>query len=104
MRPPHPPSDPVVNCTYSPSQNQPRHSSPRKNSIRQSCQRLIFCIPGRHLFVLRLAFVFLLIALLAAVFGFGSAAGTAASIAQLLFLVFLVLFIVAFILGRRPTV
>lgn len=46
--------------------------------------------------------VFLLIALLAGVLGFGVIAGTAATIAKVLFLVFLILFVVALLRGRKP--
>jgi len=47
------------------------------------------------------AIVFLVIALIAGVLGFGVIAGTAASIAKILFLVFLVLFVVSLVMGRR---
>ena len=47
------------------------------------------------------AVTFLIIALVAAVFGFGGIAGTAAWIAQALFVVFLVLFLISFLMGRR---
>ena len=46
------------------------------------------------------ALMFFLIALVAAVFGFGGLAGTASGIAQLLFFGFLVLAVVALITGR----
>ena len=50
------------------------------------------------------AAVFFIIALIAAVFGFGGIAAGAVSIAKILFFVFLVLAIVALIFGRRvPT-
>jgi uncharacterized membrane protein YtjA (UPF0391 family) len=50
------------------------------------------------------ALLFFIVALVAAVFGFGTLAGTAAGIAKFLFFVFLVLFIVSLIFGglRRP--
>ena len=44
---------------------------------------------------------FLVIALIAAVLGFGGIAGTAMGIAKVLFFVFLVLFIIALLLGLR---
>lgn len=44
---------------------------------------------------------FLVIALIAAVLGFGVLAGTAMSVAKVLFLVFLVMFVLSFIMGRR---
>ena len=49
------------------------------------------------------ALVFLLIAIVAAMFGFGGVAVTSAYIAKILFFVFLVLFLVSLIthLGRR---
>lgn len=49
--------------------------------------------------MLRLALIFLLIALVAALFGFGGIAATSADIAQLLFYVFLAIFFVSLILG-----
>ena len=50
------------------------------------------------------AITFLLIALIAAAFGFGSIAGASAGIAKILFSVFLVLFVASLIFGgiRRP--
>lgn len=53
------------------------------------------------------ALVFFIVAIIAAVFGFGNIAAGAASIAQILFFVFLVLFVLSLIVGlvrgRRPT-
>ncbi|GAC1630641.1 MAG: hypothetical protein NVS9B10_23230 [Nevskia sp.] len=51
--------------------------------------------------MLSYSITFLIIALVAAVLGFGVIAGTAAGIAKILFLVFLLLFIVSIVLGRR---
>ena len=50
------------------------------------------------------ALMFFVVAIIAAVFGFGNIAAGATSIAQILFFVFLVLFIVSLIFGgfRRP--
>jgi uncharacterized membrane protein YtjA (UPF0391 family) len=45
--------------------------------------------------------IFLIIALLAGVLGFGVIAGTAAMIAKILFIIFLVLFIASLLRGRR---
>ncbi|MCB1555241.1 MAG: DUF1328 domain-containing protein [Xanthomonadales bacterium] len=50
------------------------------------------------------AIVFFVIALLAAVFGFGGIAGAATGIAKILFFVFLVLFVISLLVGRRPRV
>jgi len=47
------------------------------------------------------AFVFLAVALIAGLFGFGGIAGAAVGIAQFLFFMFLILFIGALFLGRR---
>ena len=51
------------------------------------------------------AVFFLVIALVAAVFGFGGIAGTAVGIAKLLFFVFLAIFVISLIMGlaRRRT-
>ncbi len=45
------------------------------------------------------AAVFLVIALIAAVFGFGGIAGAAMNIAHVLFYVFLILFVIALVVG-----
>jgi uncharacterized membrane protein YtjA (UPF0391 family) len=45
--------------------------------------------------------IFLVVALVAAVLGFGVIAGTAATIAKILFTIFLILFLVSLITGRR---
>jgi uncharacterized membrane protein YtjA (UPF0391 family) len=47
------------------------------------------------------AITFFIIALVAAVLGFGTLAGTAATIAQVLFVVFLVLVVLSLIFGRK---
>jgi len=54
--------------------------------------------------MLRYAVLFFLIAIAAAVFGFGGIAGASAWIAQVLFVVFLILFVVSLIFGRRGSV
>lgn len=51
--------------------------------------------------MLRYAVVFLVVALLAALFGFTTVAGTAIEGARILFFVFLVLFVLSLIMGRR---
>ncbi len=51
--------------------------------------------------MLNMAITFLVIALIAAVLGFGVLAGTAMEIAKILFFVFIILFIVSMIGGRR---
>jgi len=63
-------------------------------------------IEKRNTIMLNWALTFLIVALIAAIFGFGGIAGTAAWIAQVLFVVFLVLFLVSALTGavRRPPV
>ena len=63
----------------------------REASLRISARK------GRRM--LYYALVFFIIALVAAVFGFGGIAAGAASIAQVLFFIFLVLFIASLIAG-----
>jgi len=48
------------------------------------------------------AITFLVVAIIAALFGFTGIAGTATNIAYLLFIVGLILAIVFFVVGRRP--
>ena len=54
------------------------------------------------------ALVFLIVALVAGLFGFGLIAGTSYTIAKILFFVFLVLFVISLLAGgfrgRRPTI
>ena len=58
--------------------------------------------------MLRWAMTFLIIALIAALLGFGGIAGTASSIAVMLFWVFVVLFalslVVSLVTGKKPSV
>jgi uncharacterized membrane protein YtjA (UPF0391 family) len=56
-------------------------------------------IDFRELRMLHWALVFLVIALVAAVFGFGGIASTAAGMAQILFVIALVLFVVSLLFG-----
>ena len=51
--------------------------------------------------MLNYAILFLIIALISAVLGFGVIAGTAATIAKILFLLFLVLFMASLFMGLR---
>ena len=51
--------------------------------------------------MVRWAIVFFVIALIAAVFGFGGIAGEAAWIGKVLLVVFLILAVVSMVLGRR---
>ncbi len=53
--------------------------------------------------MLGLAALFLIIAIIAAMFGFGVIASSAAGIAQVLFVIFLILFVVSLLFGRRWT-
>jgi uncharacterized membrane protein YtjA (UPF0391 family) len=47
---------------------------------------------------------FLIVALVAALLGFGGIAGAAAGIAKILFVIFLVLFVVSLLFGRRGVI
>ena len=49
------------------------------------------------------ALIFLIIAIIAGVLGFGSLSGTAALIAKVLVAVFLVLFVLSLLRGRKST-
>ena len=51
--------------------------------------------------MLRYAFVFLVVALIAALLGFTTVVGPAIEVARILFFVFLVLFVLSLLLGRR---
>jgi uncharacterized membrane protein YtjA (UPF0391 family) len=64
--------------------------------------------PDRHHYrespMLHYAIIFFVVALIAAVLGFGGIAGAAAGVAKILFFVFLILFVVSLVVGRRPPV
>jgi uncharacterized membrane protein YtjA (UPF0391 family) len=49
------------------------------------------------------AWIFLVVAIIAAVFGFGGIAAASVGIAKILFFVFIVLFIISLLFGRRTT-
>ncbi len=53
--------------------------------------------------MLRWALLFLVVALISALFGFTDVAGTSMVAAKILFFVFLVMFIVSLIMGTRAT-
>jgi uncharacterized membrane protein YtjA (UPF0391 family) len=56
-------------------------------------------VPQRRDEMLHYAIVFLVIALIAALFGFGGIAAGAVSIAKILFFVFVIMAVVAFVIG-----
>jgi|TARA_R100000231_G_scaffold90534_1_gene68395 uncharacterized membrane protein YtjA (UPF0391 family) len=60
---------------------------------------LVVSIIGKDSNMLRLALAFFIVAIIAAVFGFGGIAAGAASIAQILFFLFVVLFLIALVVG-----
>lgn len=52
--------------------------------------------------MLHYTLLFFIIAIIAAVFGFGGIAEGATEIAKILFFVFLIITIISFIMGRKP--
>jgi uncharacterized membrane protein YtjA (UPF0391 family) len=65
---------------------------------------LSFSFPKRREMMLRLAVLFFVVAVIAAVFGFGLVASTTYSIAKILFFIFLLLAVLSLLSGalRRP--
>jgi uncharacterized membrane protein YtjA (UPF0391 family) len=51
--------------------------------------------------MLRWALLFLVVAIIAALFGFGGVAGTSLVAAKVLFFVFLIMFVVSLVMGTR---
>src|SRR5258708_943038 len=78
------------------------HNGAVSNDL-QDWQPICDLIRGRRRRMLYYALVFLVIAFVAAIFGFGGIAATSASIAKILFFLFLVMFLVSLVmhLGRR---
>jgi len=56
---------------------------------------------GVEVAMLHYAWVFLVLAIIAAIFGFGGIAVAAAGIAKILFFIFLALFLIGLLTGRR---
>lgn len=79
-------------------ENVNEHGSPRLYKRRQC---VLVHPSNEETPMLHYAIVFLVIALIAAVLGFGGLAGSAIGIAKILFFVFLVLFVISLIMGRR---
>jgi uncharacterized membrane protein YtjA (UPF0391 family) len=76
----------------------------RRCFMRARGHRLARCAAVEEL-MLYWAVVFLIVAIIAGVFGFGGIASTAAGIAQVLFFIFVVVFVITLITGlmrRRP--
>lgn len=71
-------------------------TTPRLRTVRELRES-----PDPNTSMLYYTLIFLLVAIVAGVLGFGVIAGTAAGIAKVLFVIFLVLTIVAFARGRR---
>ena len=63
--------------------------------------KVIFYTDRRN-FMLHYTVTFLIIAIVAAVFGFGGIASGATEIAKILFFVFLAITVVSFLMGRKP--
>lgn len=53
--------------------------------------------------MLHYTIVFLVVAIIASLLGFGFLAGTAATIAKVCFFIFLVLFIISLLSGKKPS-
>ena len=51
--------------------------------------------------MLNYAWIFLVIAIIAAIFGFGGIAAASAGIAKVLFYIFLAIFVISLLVGRR---
>jgi uncharacterized membrane protein YtjA (UPF0391 family) len=83
-------------CTTSRS----RHVAPASDGGRRSAHRPLNEDPA----MLSYAIMFLIIALISGVLGFGVVAGTAAWIAKVCFVVFLILFLVSLFTNRRVEV
>lgn len=55
----------------------------------------------KHKFMLRWTIIFIVLAIVAAIFGFSGIAESAAGIAKILFFIFIVLFIISIITGKK---
>ncbi len=84
-----------------PARQEVVRRSPQAKAVPFGCQMNLN--QREVIFMLRLAVVFLVIALIAALFNFIGVAGTAIEIAKILFFVFIVLAILSFLVGGFRT-
>jgi uncharacterized membrane protein YtjA (UPF0391 family) len=71
------------------------------NPFSQSTGRAIAILLSGGFPMLHYAWIFLVLAIIAAIFGFGGIAVAAAGIAKVLFFIFIALFIIGLLTGRR---
>jgi uncharacterized membrane protein YtjA (UPF0391 family) len=65
-------------------------------------QRIVWgASPEKETLMLHWSLIFLVLAIIAAIFGFGGIAGAAMGMAKILFFIFLAVWIIALIFGRR---
>jgi uncharacterized membrane protein YtjA (UPF0391 family) len=69
------------------------------SAVCQPC--LVFSLLFKDHNMLRYALIFLILAIVASVLGFGGIAGDAAWIARVLLIIFVVMFLVSLVMGRR---
>jgi uncharacterized membrane protein YtjA (UPF0391 family) len=79
----------------------PKHWETRQDAFETTSFKADVLTFNGDIEMLYWAAIFFIIALVAAVLGFGGIAAGAAGIAKILFFVFLILFIVALLMGRR---
>ena len=79
----------------------PNSATGRWETVRESVPDPASAFPGHSggTVMLRLALLFLVVALIAAFFGFGGIAAASAGIAKTLFYIFLVIFVVPLVMG-----
>jgi uncharacterized membrane protein YtjA (UPF0391 family) len=94
------------NVAEGPSRQRLRRPPENGHALRLERRRHDLCKDPRAevLVMLHYAVVFFIIAIIAAVFGFGGIASGAAGIAKVLFVVFLVVAGVSLLLGRRNAI
>jgi uncharacterized membrane protein YtjA (UPF0391 family) len=80
--------------------SRPRHKTVRGRTVGGAGRFPDRETPTRRLrSMLKWAFIFLLVAIVAAIFGFGGIAATAAGIAKILFFIFLIIFVICLVMG-----
>ncbi len=82
----------------------PRRLAPYRHGVEFTSALRLRCHTPKGITVLHYAVVFLVIALIAAVFGFGGIAAGAAGIAKILFVVFLIGAVVSFFMHGRSRI
>lgn len=77
----------------------PRLEFPQKEAVEQTGHPAVMGRKDQPMSLLKWALIFLVVSIVAAVFGFGGISAASADIARILFFIFVIIFVVLLIMG-----